>query len=402
MKVRLAPLGHIVLLSAENIEKIIIKYIEYSKPLVIPQGKIEDLDIGWYIKEWAVKYGFTAQQVKDEVDKWIKEVEENRNDLHKEAVAALEKKEFNKARKLFLESAEYKLKILEETKHKEKRLIEEIVRDLRLEGDSDRHDYRPAEALESYRRALQLVSKEDMPQLWAATWRDIGKANMGLSFTVKGPAMQKSLDEAVEAYRRALEVYTRQDLPQEWAKTQLNLTLALVGLGNNRAGEESAQLWAEAQSTLTQALEIIAREELPQLWAVAQNHQGTLLLFRAGRMSGQEQAALVGESELAFQRALEVFTRAEFPTVWASAQYQLGFALRLKLFSTSAEEHQHLLRRIVAAHQQALEVLTLENDAGMWRKLQVGLGSALRNLGLRATGGLWRSIPPMTDRKNGR
>jgi hypothetical protein len=87
-----------------------------------------------------------------------------------------------------------------------------------------------------------------------------------------------SNDEAVQAYRHALEVYTRQDLPQEWARTQLLLAGVLSELGYVRSGEESARLLTEGQRTLTQALEIITREDLPQQWALAQHFQGILLM----------------------------------------------------------------------------------------------------------------------------
>ena len=84
--------------------------MEQSKQQVTPQGKIEELNVGRYIKEWATKYGFSPQQVKDEVDKWIAEVEKNWSDLYQLGLAAFAKKEFKKASELLLESAERKAK----------------------------------------------------------------------------------------------------------------------------------------------------------------------------------------------------------------------------------------------------------------------------------------------------
>ena len=82
VQVRLAPLGAKVLKSHKCLEKLIIKLMEQSQRPVPPQGKIEELEYGRYIKEWAAKYGFTPQEVKDEVDKWISDVEKNWNDLY--------------------------------------------------------------------------------------------------------------------------------------------------------------------------------------------------------------------------------------------------------------------------------------------------------------------------------
>ncbi len=47
---------------------------------------------------------------------------------------------------------------------------------------------------------------------------------------------------AVEAYRAALEVRTRENLPVEWATTQYNLGLALANLGEREQGTERLEL----------------------------------------------------------------------------------------------------------------------------------------------------------------
>ena len=46
---------------------------------------------------------------------------------------------------------------------------------------------------------------------------------MALGERLGGPEGLRRLSEAVEAYRQALTVYTRDDLPQDWAMTQNNL-----------------------------------------------------------------------------------------------------------------------------------------------------------------------------------
>ena len=64
-----------------------------------------------------------------------------------------------------------------------------------------------------------------------------------------GPEGQRRLNEAVEAYRLALTVYTRDDLPQDWATTQNNLGASAWaasegagGRGGWRGGEPTAWL----------------------------------------------------------------------------------------------------------------------------------------------------------------
>ena len=73
------------------------------------------------------------------------------------------------------------------------------------------------------------------------------------------------LAEAVAAYRQALEVRTRETLPQDWAMTQNNLGNALRDQGIRTGGERGIQLLAEAVAAYRQALEVRTRETLPPL-----------------------------------------------------------------------------------------------------------------------------------------
>jgi tetratricopeptide (TPR) repeat protein len=75
------------------------------------------------------------------------------------------------------------------------------------------------------------------------------------------------LAESVAAYRQALEVYTRETLPQQWAMTQNNLGIALRDQGIRTGGERGTQLLAEAVAAYRQALEVHTRETLPPQWA---------------------------------------------------------------------------------------------------------------------------------------
>ena len=89
----------------------------------------------------------------------------------------------------------------------------------------------------------------------------------------------------MEAYTKALEVYTRQDLPQQWAMTRNNLGNALSDQGIRTGGEEGARLLAEAVAAYRQALQVYTREQLPQDWAMTQNHLGNAL-FNQGIRAG--------------------------------------------------------------------------------------------------------------------
>jgi hypothetical protein len=96
------------------------------------------------------------------------------------------------------------------------------------------------------------------------------------------------LAQAVTAFRSALEVRTREELPQDWAETQNLLGTVLVEQGRRTTGEESRHLLAQAVPVYRAALEVQTREQLPQAWATTQNNLGTALLDQGTRTSGEE------------------------------------------------------------------------------------------------------------------
>ena len=84
----------------------------------------------------------------------------------------------------------------------------------------------------------------------------------------------------MSAYRSALEVYTREQLPQNWALTQNNLGNALRDQADRTEGTKGAELLAQAVSAYRSALEVRTREQLPQDWAETQNNLGAALRTR--------------------------------------------------------------------------------------------------------------------------
>ena len=85
------------------------------------------------------------------------------------------------------------------------------------------------------------------------------------------PAGTKSaalLDQAVEAFRKALEVYTKADLPRDWARTQNNLGISLQDEGERAGGDKDYRLARPGSAQAYQsALEVYTKADLPQDWA---------------------------------------------------------------------------------------------------------------------------------------
>jgi tetratricopeptide (TPR) repeat protein len=110
-------------------------------------------------------------------------------------------KHFEKARELFEQSAQLTEAELRDQSGK---LRAKVVNELRRDGDSSYNDYRFAEALESYQKALSKVKRESDPGLWAAMIDDVGRACGELGIRTKGPKAAEYLARAVAAYRSAL------------------------------------------------------------------------------------------------------------------------------------------------------------------------------------------------------
>jgi hypothetical protein len=114
------------------------------------------------------------------------------------------------------------------------------VRAISFEGDAYYSNYTFDKALNANHRALIYVSRQQTPQLWAATHMDIGRANWELGIRAEGLAIAQYFSAAVKADHQALEVRTREQLPQDWAMTQNNLGIALQNQSIRTSGEAAS------------------------------------------------------------------------------------------------------------------------------------------------------------------
>jgi tetratricopeptide (TPR) repeat protein len=152
------------------------------------------------------------------------------------------------------------------------------------------------DALAAYRSALEVRTRADLPQDWAAAQNNLGSALKELGMRSGPEERRKLLEEAVAAYRSALEVRTRGDLPQDWAATQYNLGNALQQLGTRSAGEEERKLLEDAVAAYRSALEVYNKSDLPQFWAETQNNLSAALLALGNELEGEEGLKRTGES----------------------------------------------------------------------------------------------------------
>ena len=274
LTIRLLPKGSKKFWSEKFIETFIEKAVDEAKlqvKLSNPQEKPKPPDFGPMIKERAAEYGFSPDDAKEQIDKWIAEVKAARGDTYKLGLAAFAERNFRKAGDLFEQASRDSEEELAAAKRQQAevdekvvRLSRETVRKYRKAGDSRYSDYAFAEALAAYQKALSFVERGRQPELWAAIQVDMGRAMEGTGASTEGLAVRQYLAQAVTAYRAALEIYTREQLPQQWAGTENNLGNALQKQGTRTGGEEGRQLLAQAVGAYRTALEVRTREQLPE------------------------------------------------------------------------------------------------------------------------------------------
>lgn len=115
-------------------------------------------------------------------------------------------------------------------------------------------------AIPHYHSALQLVLRDEAPELWAAAHANLATAYLTLPMT--GASDQLRLGVAAQSLRSALKVYTPQTHPQQWASTQLNLANSLVYAPSTHPREnlmEAVELYEAVLATRDRETEPLGR-----------------------------------------------------------------------------------------------------------------------------------------------
>lgn len=126
-------------------------------------------------------------------------------------------------------------------------------------------------AIPHYHSALQLVLRDEAPELWAAAHANLAAAY--LTMPMIEASDQLRLGVAVQSLRSALKVYTRETHPERWASTQLNLANSLV----YTPSKHQADNLVEAVELYETVLEVRDRETDPLGRARVLANQGNAL-----------------------------------------------------------------------------------------------------------------------------
>lgn len=128
-----------------------------------------------------------------------------------------------------------------------------------------------ARAVHHYHSALQLVMKDDAPELFAAAHANLGTAY--LTMPMIEASDQLRLGVAVGSLRSALEVYKPETHPHQWSSAQLNLANALVYAPSTHQADNLV----EAVELYEAVLVARSRDEDPVGYARVLANQGNAL-----------------------------------------------------------------------------------------------------------------------------
>ena len=297
----------------------------------------EATDLSAYILELGRHNGFTADEVRQEIGKWMEVARKDVTDFRRQGMVAFAEMNFRLAGENFRRSAE-------DMEQQAAKNLRASAADRELSGDAflNARDYR--QALQQYGHTLTLLTtyKDNLGPLGIKTYPEhtvdlrritlkSANAKIGLGERVAGPDSRRHLEEAVREYLRLIAQVPRSSNPRQWATTQNNLGVALEDLGERLGGPEGLRRLSEAVEAYRQALTVGTRDDLPQDWAMTQNNLGTALWNLGERLGGPEGLRRLSEAVEAYRQALTVRTRDDLPQDWALTQNNLGSALQTQV-----------------------------------------------------------------------
>lgn len=223
-------------------------------------------------------------------------------------------------------------------------------------------------AIVAFRSASAVRAQGQHDVLWASTMARLANA-LSRQSEVSGDDIEEMLD----AHRATLSVLTRDAMPNEWAAMQINLSSALDRVAARQGDPGTrARMLKEAVEACEAALSVLHPEQQPTLWGAANHNLGTVLAHLPGTPAEENARRAID----AFQAALAVFTPAQSPMQWATTKMSLGTALRCLPTGDRAEN----LRSAIDAYRESLSVLTEKDFPEGQEAVQRALEDALQEL----------------------
>ena len=128
------------------------------------------------------------------------------------------------------------------------------------------------EAVNSYQSALQSgVTAEDQPAMFAQLQNNLGLAYLSMPAAEASSQLRTGI--AVQSFRHALKIYTREDHPDMWASVSMNLANALVYAPSSHPEDNLIQ----AVETYEEVLQVRSRAKDPVAYALVLLNQANAL-----------------------------------------------------------------------------------------------------------------------------
>jgi tetratricopeptide (TPR) repeat protein len=225
-------------------------------------------------------------------------------------------------------------------------------------------------AIAELEAALQTISREALPEMWARAHMNLGVAYVN---RIRGRTRQNQ-DRAIQAYSTALQGWDQQGQPELWAMTQSNLGAAYI----RRVSGDHAENIELAIAALEAALNVRKANGGAKPAVVAAVKDPTTdkdpnQEFLSVLKNAYELMALVERSEAGVVHIMD-------PTAWANAYQNLAIAYQKRVRGDRAEN----IERSIAAHDMSLTFWKRDTHADKWATVHHNLGEVVL---LRVKGG---------------
>ncbi len=210
------------------------------------------------------------------------------------------------------------------------------------------------------RRALQLVSREAQPELWAALQNKL--AHSLYQSLLENRA--ENIEQSIHHYQQALQVYTRQAFPEDWAMLQNNLGNAYM----QRIHGDRSQNIEQAIDYYQKSLSVYTPQSHLNHWVAIQTNLGEAYRIRlCGSHSQNIEQALIH-----FSQAQEMISIQSAPQDWAALQHNIAITYWSRLNGNRAEN----MEQAIYHYQQALRVYNRHTAEEYWALTHGNLASA--------------------------
>ncbi len=390
IEIKLLPFGSPKFLTHDQLTKLIGNAAEKTRS----HHDDQQFELSRFVREWALKYGFSIEQVEVEVARWRREVETQGTNLHELGLLEFVNRDYVKAVEYFKESAEISNKKLENIHLSIEKVKENLVKDYELIIESYDHNHQFDSCLTYLEKVESLLKSDSGTINWARMMFEKGSLLCHLSEHDFYSNPDSLLLISLESYRKSLSVLKREEMPMIWALTQHNIGITIAQIAKRQLPQTAVDLYYEAIDSLRVALEVRKSLNLEYESAFTQYMIGSILAQIGERESEPElkRNFFLAASD-SLEKVLLIFSQEKYPDDWAKALTARSTALtqltlaELEILSHIKSDsistgHRYMwlmstLSEAIFGYKNTLLVFRPETQIDQWLVSQSNLGCAL-------------------------